>query len=145
VVQGYEKALWFKTDKVRRESPAWSHSEAHEVVGEECRAVRDAAGIIDLSGSARYEITGKDAFAFLDRLSCNRLPTKDGRIGLSLFHAPNGGIMCEMSITRLAEDRFYLVSAIGSEHKDLHWMQQHAGNFEVDITNVSRSIAPWYA
>jgi dimethylglycine dehydrogenase len=103
--------------------------------------VRDAAGIIDLSGSAKYEITGKDAFAFLDHLSCNRLPATDGRIGLSLFHAPNGGIMCEMSITRLAEDHFYLVSAIGSEHKDLHWMQQHAGDFEVDITNVTDDIS----
>ncbi|MFV2032655.1 MAG: FAD-dependent oxidoreductase [Gammaproteobacteria bacterium] len=139
-VQGYEKALWFATDSVRRESPSWAHSEAHEVVGEECRAVRDAAGIIDLSGSSKYEITGKDACAFLDRLSCNKLPSKDGRIGLSLFHSPKGGIMCEMSITRLAEDHFYLVSAIGSEHKDLHWMQQHADDYEVEINNLTDNI-----
>ncbi len=138
--QGYEKALWFTSDKVRRETPTWAHSEAQEVVGEECRAVRDAAGIIDISGSAKYEITGKDAFAFLDHLSCNKLPAKDGRIGLSLFHAPNGGIMCEMSITRLAGDHFYLVSAIGSEHKDLHWMQQQAGDLDVSITNVTDDI-----
>jgi dimethylglycine dehydrogenase len=140
-VQGYEKALWFTTDKVRRESPTWAHSEAHDVVGEECRAVRDAAGIVDLSGSAKYEISGKDAFAFLDHLSCNKLPAKDGRIGLSLFHAPNGGIQCEMSITRLAKDHFYLVSAIGSEHKDLHWMQQNSGDFDVNITNVTDDIS----
>ena len=138
--QGYEKALWFTTDKVRRETPTWAHSEAQAVVGEECRAVRDAAGVIDISGSAKYEITGKDAFAFLDHLSCNKLPAKDGRIGLSLFHAPNGGIMCEMSITRLAKDHYYLVSAIGSEHKDLHWMQQHAGDFDVSIANVTDDI-----
>jgi dimethylglycine dehydrogenase len=136
-VQGYEKALWFTTDAIRRESLTWAHSEAHEVVGEECRAVRDAAGIIDLSGSAKYEITGKDAFAFLDHLSCNRLPQKDGRIGLSLFHAPGGGIMCEISITRLSGDHFYLISAIGSEHKDLHWMQAHIGDFDVSVTNVT--------
>ena len=136
-VQGYEKALWFTTDAIRRESLTWAHSEAHEVVGEECRAVRDAAGIIDLSGSAKYEITGKDAFAFLDHLSCNRLPQKDGRIGLSLFHAPGGGIMCEISITRLAGDHFYLISAIGSEHKDLHWMQAHVDDFDVSVTNVT--------
>ncbi len=140
-VQGYEKPLWFSTDKIRRETLTWAHSEAHEVVGEECLAVTDAAGIIDISGSAKYEITGKDAFAFLDHLSCNKLPGKDGRIGLSLFHAPNGGIMCEMSITRLAKDRFYLISAIGSEHKDLHWMQQHAGNFDVNIANVTDDIS----
>ena len=140
-VQGYEKALWFTTDGVRRESLTWAHSEAHEVVGEECRAVRDAAGIIDLSGSAKYDITGKDAFAFLDHLSCNRLPQKDGRLGLSLFHAPNGGIMCETSITRLAEDHFYLVSAIGSEHKDLHWMQAHVGDFDVRIANITDDMS----
>ena len=136
-VQGYEKTLWFTTDAIRRESLTWSHSEAHEVVGEECRAVRDAAGIIDLSGSAKYEVTGKDAFAFLDHLSCNRLPQKDGRIGLSLFHAPGGGIMCEISITRLAGDHYYLISAIGSEHKDLHWMQAHVDDFDVSVTNVT--------
>ncbi|MEE8365639.1 MAG: FAD-dependent oxidoreductase [Gammaproteobacteria bacterium] len=141
VVQGYEKALWFTTDDVRRENLTWAHSEAHEVVGAECSAVRDAAGIIDLSGSAKYEVTGKDAFAFLDHLSCNRLPGKNGRIGLSLFHLPNGGIMCEVSITRLADDRFYLVSAIGSEHKDLYWMQLNADEFEVEVKNVTEEIS----
>ena len=45
-----------------------------------------------------------------------------------------------MSITRLAEDHFYLVSAIGSEHKDLHWMQLHADDFNVNIANVTGDI-----
>ena len=136
VVQGYEKALWFQTDEVRRESLSWSHSEVHPVVTAECRAVQESAGIIDISGSAKYEISGADAAAFLDRLSCNRLP-RVGRLGLSLFHAPGGGIMCEMSITRLADNHFFLISAIGSEHKDLHWMQANRDGFDVSITNVS--------
>ena len=141
VVQGYEKALWFKTEGAKGETLSWSHSEAHKIVGEECCAVRDAAGVIDLSGSAKYEVTGKDSTAFLDHLSCNKLPSQDGRIGLSLFHAPNGGIMCEMSITRLAQDHYYLVSAIGSEHKDLHWMRGQVGEFEVTIENVTADIS----
>jgi dimethylglycine dehydrogenase len=119
---------------------SWSHSEAHAVVAEECKAVQKSAGIIDISGAARYEVTGSDASAYLDRLSCNRLP-RVGRIGLSLFHSPNGGIMCEMSITRLAENHYYLISAIGSEHKDLHWMQAHADGFDVDITNVTEEVS----
>ncbi len=138
--QGYEKPLWFQTDAVRRESLSWSHSEAHAVVAEECRAVQQAAGVIDISGAARFEISGKDATAFLDRLSCNRLP-RVGRIGLSLFHAPGGGIMCEMSITRLGENHYYLVSAIGSEHKDLHWMQTNADGFDVSIENVTEDMS----
>ncbi len=140
VVQGYEKPLWFKTDNTRKESLSWSRSEAHDVVGEECRAVRDNAGIIDMSGAAKFEVSGPDAFAFLNHLSCNRLPTKDGRITLTLFHAPGGGIMSEFSITRLAEDYYYLISAIGSEHKDLHWMQMQSDNFDVKIDNVTDKI-----
>ena len=135
-VQGYEKALWFQTDAVRRESLSWSHSEAQAVVAEECKAVQESAGVIDISGAAKYEISGPNAEAFLDRLSCNKLP-RVGRIGLSLFHAPEGGIMCEMSITRLGENHFYLVSAIASEHKDLHWMQANAADFDVSIKNVT--------
>ncbi len=139
-VQGYEKPLWFQTDAVRRESLSWEHSEVHPVVAEECAAVRDAAGVIDISGSAKYEISGPDATAFLERLSSNRLP-RTGRIGLSLFHAPGGGILCEMSITRLDDNHYYLISAIGSEHKDLYWMQQNRGDLDVTIENVTEDYA----
>ena len=139
-VQGYEKALWFQTDAVRSESLGWSHSEAHAVAAGECKAVQQSAGIIDISGAAKYEITGADATVFLDRLSCNKLP-RVGRIGLSLFHSSNGGIMCEMSITRLDENHYYLVSAIASEHKDLHWMQANVADFEVNITNVTEDVS----
>jgi dimethylglycine dehydrogenase len=58
-----------------------------------------------------------------------------------LFHSPNGGIMCEMSITRLDENHFYLVSAIGSEHKDLHWIQANAADFDVSIVNVTEDFS----
>ncbi|MFT5218377.1 MAG: dimethylglycine dehydrogenase [Planctomycetota bacterium] len=141
VVQGYEKPYWFQTDFVRSETLGWSHSEAHAVVAEECKAVQKSVGVVDLSGSSKYEVRGPDAYAYLDRLSCNKLPGKDGRIGLSLFHSPNGGIMCEMSITRISENRFYLISAIGSEHKDLHWMQSNAGDFDVEIINLTEELS----
>ncbi|MCP4492981.1 MAG: FAD-dependent oxidoreductase [Gammaproteobacteria bacterium] len=136
-VQGFEKPHWFQTDAIRSETLTWVHSEAHAVVAEECKAVQDNAGIIDLSGSSKYMVSGSDACAFLDKLSCNKLPGKDGRISLTLFHAPNGGIMCEMSVTRLTQDSFYLVSAIGSEHKDLYWMLNHADGYDVKIDNVT--------
>jgi len=139
-VQGYEKTLWFQTDAVRRESLSWSHSEAHAVVAEECKAVQASAGVIDISGAAKYEISGADATAFLDHLSCNKLP-RVGRLGLSLFHSPDGGIMCEMSITRFDENRYYLVSAIGSEHKDLHWMQSNVAGFDVNIANLTEELS----
>jgi len=137
VVQGYEKPLWFKTATVRAETSTWERSEAHAAVAEECAAVRDAAGIVDISGANRFEISGPDARTFLDRLSCNKLPAKDGRMALTLFHGPNGGIMAEQSITRIHEQLYYLVGPIASEHRDLHWMQRHSNGFEVQINNMT--------
>ncbi len=141
VVQGYEKPHWFQTDNVRKESLSWSHNETHDIVAAECKAVQESVGVIDLSGSSKYEISGPGAFAFVDKLSCNKMPAKDGRLALSLFHSPNGGIMSEMSITRLAEDHYYLVSAIGSEHKDLHWLESNAADFDVKIENKTDDLA----
>ena len=140
VVQGYEKPLWFTTDEVRAESPTWSRSEAHDVVAQECMAVQQAAGIVDISGAAKFDIKGPDAGAFLSHLSCNKLPAKDGRLGLTLFHGPNGGIMTEQSITRIDEQHYYLIGPMASEHRDLHWMQMHADGYDVSITNVTDEI-----
>jgi dimethylglycine dehydrogenase len=137
VVQGYEKPLWFKTAAVRAETSTWERSDAHEAVAEECAAVRDSAGVIDISGAARFEISGPDASTFLDRLSCNKLPAKDGRIALTLFHGPNGGIMTEQSITRITEQLYYLVGPIASEYRDLHWMQMHSDGYDVQINNLT--------
>jgi len=135
VVQGYEKPLWFKTDDVQSDPPTWERSNTHPAVASECLAVRDFAGVIDISGSAKFEISGSDAAVFLDSLSSNKLPARDGRVGLTLFHGPNGGIMTEQSITRLNENLFYLVGPIASEYRDLHWMQMHADGFDVKINN----------
>lgn len=137
VVQGYEKPLWFANDRSRSEAPHWSRGESHEVVAAECEAVQNAAGIIDISGAGRFHVRGKDAEAFLDKLSCNKLPARDGRLGLTLFHGPNGGIMTEQSLTRINSEHYFLIGPLASEHRDLHWMQTHSEGFDVEIENAS--------
>jgi len=137
VVQGYEKPQWFSTDDVRTETPTWSRNETHQVVAEECEAVRTAAGITDLSGVAKYLVKGPDAFAFLDKLSSNKLPAKDGRLGLSLFHGPNGGIMTEASLTRISENEFFLIGPMAGEERDLHWLQLHTDGYDVEVSNLT--------
>ena len=137
VTAGYEKPAWFHTDAVRRETESWGHNETHAVVAEECAAVQNTCGITDLSGTAKFRITGPDAYAFLDNLSCNKLPQKDGRIGLTLFHAPNGGIMAEQSISRISENEFLLMGALGSQLKDYNWMDWHRDDFDVQIEDIT--------
>ncbi|MDA9058646.1 FAD-dependent oxidoreductase, partial [Candidatus Thioglobus sp.] len=134
---GYEKPSWFTTDEIRNETLTWAHSEAHEVVLQECVAVQNACGITDISGTAKFRITGKDAFKFLDNLSCNKLPSKDGRIGLTLFHAPKGGIRAEQTVSRINKDEFLLMGAIGSEVKDYQWLEWYSDDFDITIENLT--------
>jgi dimethylglycine dehydrogenase len=136
---GYEKPSWFTTQKIKSESHTWSHSEAHEVVAEECLAVQEHCGVTDISGTAKFRITGKDAVVFLDKLSCNKLPTKNGRIGLSLFHAPKGGIMAEQTISRISQEEFILMGAIGSQVKDYQWLEWHSKEYKVNIEDITES------
>ena len=134
---GFEKPSWFATDEIRGETLSWTHTEAHKAIKEECKAVQDSCGITDISGTAKFRITGKDAFDFLDKLSCNKLPAKDGRIGLTLFHAPKGGIRAEQTVSRISQEEFLLMGAIGSEVKDYQWLEWHVGDLDVTIENLT--------
>jgi dimethylglycine dehydrogenase len=136
---GYEKPSWFTTQNIKSETHTWSHSEAHEAVAEECLAVQEHCGVTDISGTAKFRVTGKDAFMFIDKLSCNKLPTKDGRIGLTLFHAPKGGIMAEQTISRISQEEFVLMGAIGSQVKDYQWLEWHAKEYKVNIEDITES------
>ena len=98
----------------------------HEAVGEECRAVRSAVGVLDQTSFAKYEISGPGAEALLDRLCANRLPAEAGRMCLTQMCTPKGGIEADLTVTRLAEDRFYVVSAAATETHDLAWIEAHA-------------------
>ena len=140
VVAGFEKPLWFQTQSFQHETLTWERSDAHIIVADECKSVQNDAGIIDISGSSKFEISGKDAKDFLNHLSCNKLPFKDGTLGLTLFHGPHGGILTEQSITRINEQLFYLVGPILSEFRDQHWMEIHAGNFDVKIHNRTEEM-----
>lgn len=134
-VYGWERAQYFSHEPERH---SFRRSNAFEVVGEEVRAVRERMGVADLTAFAKIEVRGPDAASFLDRLSANRLPRRDGGIRLVHMLTPLGGIECEFTVTRLAEDRFYLNSAVVGQHHDLDWLNlwRRAGE-AVEIVDVT--------
>jgi len=120
------------------EEYSWRRSNAFDVVGRECRGVRDHLGIADLTAFAKFEVIGADAAALLDRLSANRLPAAEGGIRLVHMLTGLGGIECEMTVTRLADDRFYLNSALVGRTHDQDWLVNHIGRGEsVTVTDVT--------
>ena len=133
---GWERPKWFAPDG-RKEEYSYRRNNVFEVVRDECLAVRERVGILDLSGFAKYDVTGPDARAFLDRLCANRMPRRGG-IVLAHVLSEGGRIAGEMTVTRLAEDHFYVLSAAGAELRDLdHLLQgRHAGE-RVQVANVT--------
>ncbi|MEO2113600.1 MAG: FAD-dependent oxidoreductase [Acidimicrobiales bacterium] len=140
-VWGWERPRYYG----EAEDYSWKRSNAHDIVAAECAGVRERVGIADLTAFAKFEVTGSDAANLLGRLSANRLPTTDGGIRLVHMLTDLGGIECEMTVTRLADDRYYLNSAIGGTTHDQDWLVQHVLPGEdvtvADVTDVTAILA----
>ena len=134
---GWERPKWFSLDG-REEQPGFRHNNVFEVVAEECRAVRERVGVLDLSSFAKYEVTGGDAEAFLNRVCANKMPKRVGGIVLAHMLSEEGRIQGEVTITKLGEGRYYLLSGAGSEDRDFdHLTQSTLDGEDVAIANVT--------
>ena len=137
---GWERPKWFSLDG-REEQYSFRRNNVFDVVAEECRCVREQVGLLDLSGFAKYDINGADARTFLDRICANRMPVKDGGVVLTHILSENGRILAEMTITRLAHDRYYALSAASAEQRDMDHLQRGALEHEdLDIVNISDDL-----
>lgn len=125
---GWERANWYvapgddlseqSTQTWNREGPWRPRIEA------ECRAVTEAAGILDLPGFSRFRVKGEGATAWLSSLITGKVP-KPGRIGLAYFSDDKGRIVTEMSVMMLDEDFFFLITAATAQWHDFEWLQKH--------------------
>ena len=125
---GWERALWYArpgdaTDGAAqrtflREGPWFG------AVRDECQAVRDAAGILDLPGFSRYRITGAGVAEWLSTQITGKVPAL-GRLGLAYFADDKGRIVTEMSVARLAEDAVLLITAATAQLHDKEWLLTH--------------------
>ncbi|MEM6972597.1 MAG: FAD-dependent oxidoreductase [Pseudomonadota bacterium] len=97
----------------------WQYAEA------EARAIREGVGLIDATAFTKHRVQGPGATAFLDWLTCNKLP-KIGRINLSYALTVAGTVRTEFTIMRLAEDSYYLVSAGSAQDYDGDYLRKMA-------------------
>jgi dimethylglycine dehydrogenase len=126
VRSGWERPLWFaRPGEEQRDRYSFRRGGWHEAVAEECRAVRSGVGVLDQTSFAKFELSGPGAEGLLDRLCANALPAEVGRIALTQMCTETGGVECDVTVTRLADDRFYVVSAAATETHDLAWIERH--------------------
>ena len=102
-------------------------------------AVQDRVALADLSAFSKFEILGRDANVFIKSLGANKAPSAEGRIALMHVLAPGGGVLSEFTVTRIGEDRYYLVGPAAAERHDLDLLRARAGSFaEVTFTPKRR-------
>ena len=133
-VYGHERPRWFARDGVRaRDQYSFRRTQVFDIVAAECRAVRAAVGIMDISAFAKVEVTGPGAEALLDRLVANRLPQKPGGIVLTHMLNRRGRIELETTVVMLGEGRYYLVCAAFFEQRLLDHLSIYRQEEDVQV------------
>ena len=136
-VFGWERARWYDPTG-QGEDFSFKRNNAWNAVRAEALAVRERVGLMDLSTFSKFEVTGPDAHSFLDRICANRLPTKTGGLTLTHLLNVNGFIESEITITRLADDRFYVLSAATAQLHDMDQLRWRLRSTEAaTITDVT--------
>ncbi len=122
---GLEHPLWFAEDgQEAADIVSFRRSNDFPAVAGECRAVREAVGLLEISNFAKYEIAGPGAEAWLDRLLPNRLPMP-GRIALSPMLNRQGRLIGDFTVARLAPDDFCLFGSGIAEDYHMRWFLAH--------------------
>ncbi|HET9108325.1 MAG TPA: FAD-dependent oxidoreductase [Steroidobacteraceae bacterium] len=122
---GLEHPLWFAPSAAQaREEVTFHRSSAHAHIAEECRAVREQAGLLEISNYGKIEVTGPGAQAWLSRMMANHVPAV-GRIALTPMLNERGKLIGDFTLCRLADDRVLLIGTLAAESYYLRWFERH--------------------
>jgi dimethylglycine dehydrogenase len=140
---GWERANWFAKpgdDTSEETTQTWNRAGPWERrIREECEAVRDRVGVLDLPGFSRFNLGGEGAADWLRARIAGALP-KPGRMNLAYFADDRGRILTEMSVMRHAEDYFTLITAAAAQWHDWELLQSElpAG---IDLTDHTKEYS----
>ena len=120
---GWECPNYFTdNDQDRYEKPSWRRSNAFKHVAAECRHVSEHVGLLDLTRFAKTRICGPGAEAWLNRMTCQRVPTDEGRIALCPMLDHNGAFKSDMTVTKVGQNDYLCITASVGKRHDQHWM-----------------------
>lgn len=116
----------------------WALPVQYEGIIEEHEAVRQAAGLFDVSHMGEVEVVGKDALAFVQNLVTNDIAAlKDHQIAYAMMCYENGGVVDDLLVYKFSDTHFFLVINASNVAKDYEWMVQNATGYDMVLTNVS--------
>jgi glycine cleavage system aminomethyltransferase T/glycine/D-amino acid oxidase-like deaminating enzyme len=153
---GWERPYWYEAnrplldefgDRVMPREAEWDSRWWSPIINAEHLAMRERVGIVDLSAFAIFDVTGPGACDYLERLCVNRIDVAIGRTVYTPLLNPAGGILADLTIMRLAHDRFRVVTGGGMGMRDLKIFRDgmpDGGSAQVhDATNQWTTIGLW--
>ena len=135
---GWERPNWFAPAGVEaRDHYSMGRQNWFGPVGEEHAHVRAHAGVFDQSSFAKYELSGPKAAEALEAICANRVAREVGRLTYTQLLNSRGGIEADLTVARLAEDRFYIVTGTGFRTHDYGWIADHLPKSGVSFEDVT--------
>ena len=135
---GWERANWFAPDGMdTKDELSFRRSNDFEPIAQECHRARNNVALIDFTPFSKFEITGAGTYAFLDRLVANTLP-EIGKVRLAHVLTRSGGVRSELTITRISDDHFYVVTPAWAERFDEDFLLKKCpDDGSVEINNIT--------
>jgi 4-methylaminobutanoate oxidase (formaldehyde-forming) len=140
---GWERPNWFAANGAEpRDHYSYGRQNWFEAVGDEHRAVRERAGLFDQSSFAKFLLVGRDAVKALEWICANRVDKPVGSLTYTQMLNGRGGIECDLTVARLAEDRFYIVTGTGFATHDFSWIARGiAEGLDAHLVDVTSGSA----
>ena len=137
-IAGWERANWFARDGQKREYEySWGRQNWFENWAEEHRAVRDNVGMYDMSSFGKLSVEGPDAEAFLNHVCGADMSVPVGKIVYTQFLNARAGIEADVTVTRVAETAYLVVTPAATRPADQTWLRRHLGDYRAVITDVT--------
>ncbi|WP_378944731.1 FAD-dependent oxidoreductase [Mesorhizobium sp. ANAO-SY3R2] len=139
---GWERPNWFAPESMEaKDVYSMGRQNWFGPVGDEHKHVREAVGIFDQSSFAKYEMSGKDAQKALDFICANDVSKPAGRLTYTQLLNTRGGIESDLTVARLADEKFYIVTGTGFRTHDLAWIGEHIpAGLDVKLADVTEDF-----
>jgi glycine cleavage system aminomethyltransferase T/glycine/D-amino acid oxidase-like deaminating enzyme len=139
---GWERANWYgepgSTPKYEYSYGRQNWFEANAV---ECKAVREAVGLFDQSSFAKFRLEGRDTCAVLNRVCANDVDVAPGKLVYTQWLNDKGGIEADLTVTRLSETAYLIVTGAETETKDFNWLKRHTpDDAHAVLTNITSGM-----
>ena len=142
VVMGWERANWFARPGMEATYRySYGRQNWFPCAADEHRAVRETVGLFDQSSFAKLRLEGPDAVAVLQRLCANDVDVPIGRIVYTQMLNARGGIEADLTVTRLGEDAYLIVTGASAATHNVHWIRRHIGTARAVLTDVTSAFA----